>query len=124
MSPVQAIRFVLREEAVARAVFAVHTGGRLLRSRRQAEPEDLPAPEVLAEPLADGRPVSSRAMRAQSKAIHKQGNLATVGVVERVRVCMDDRAKAGLLRAMAKYGANHQETLRQLLADGARWGRW
>ena len=47
---------------------------------------------------------------------HK-GSAAIVGVVSRVRVGMDAVAKAGLLKGMAKYGCDHQQAMRHLLAD-------
>ena len=94
MSAVQAIRFVLCEAA-----------------------GDLPpTPEEVGTVLNDIRPVMVPQLVARRMWGHRGYGLVVL-VVERVRVCLNDTAKAGLVRTMARLRCDHQAALRHLLAE-------
>ena len=94
MSAVQAIRFVLYEAAG----------------------DAPPTPAEVGAVLSDIRPVMIPQLVARRMWGHR-GNGLVVLVVERVRVCLNDRAKAGLVRTMRARRCDHQAAVRHLLAE-------
>ena len=137
MSDVQAIRWLLRGEldrplvtlTVARRVRDPLTGDRETVIWRAPQP---PAP-LPSGVLPNMHAASYAKLRARLDALTaagaggpgtKRGFKPTVAVQYKVSVPMDDRSKSGLLRAMERYGADHQEAVRRLLIDGRVNGWW
>lgn len=145
LSGVQALRYLLHRQAerpiatitTSRAVRAPDTGEVEIVTKRTSIPAAPinraknpdprnPIPSVYA-PLPNAFPEASREMSRRHKEqgrTFEQGNPPTVGLVGRITLCMDDKAKHGLLLTMQRYQTDHQNALRQLLRDTKHEGRW
>lgn len=139
MSPVQALRFLLHEQvtrplgifALSRTVRDPLTGDSEFVTRQIPIAPNLNRypPQT---PLPNAFPAALREMRQrfhdQARVPFQSGNPCVVGIVGRINLCMDDRAKQGLLIAIERYRCDpafsrdhpridHQTVLRCLLID-------
>ena len=102
-------------------------GDRVVRIKRITPAPD-PAAVSPDTALPDAFPAALQKMRdlfrEQKRKPFREGNPPIVGLFSRITLCMDDRAKQGLLLAMTRYNTDHQNALRQLLIDSHARGDW
>lgn len=125
LSNVQVIRWVLRQEfgrppvvwAISRMGRSSLTGKREMLISRPRNHVLPPQPEEIKAVFPNRSAEIMRDSRRRALLTDRPGTAFSVHGVAQVRVCMDDQAKAGLVRAMRRFDCDNQNALRRLLAE-------